>query len=56
MLSCRKYAETIPRDFGVRYNPYTQTVEVLDSKHQIQNIIYDVQQELQLLLHAMKKL
>lgn len=52
----RKYAETIPRDFGVRYNPYTQTVEILDSKPQIQKLIQDVQQDMQVLLHSMRKL
>jgi len=52
----KKYAETIPRDFGVRYNPYTQTVEILDSKPQIQKLIQDVQQDMQVLLHSMRKL
>ncbi|KAI5701365.1 hypothetical protein M8J75_008706 [Diaphorina citri] len=30
-----KYAQTIPRRFGVRYNPYTQSVDVIDSKVQL---------------------
>jgi len=31
----RSYASIIPRNFGVRYNPYTMSVEVLDSIPQI---------------------
>jgi phenylalanine-4-hydroxylase len=35
----RQYAMTIPRPFTVHYNPYTQTIEVLDGKEQIVNIV-----------------
>ena len=31
----RAFAATIPRPFCVRYNAYTQSVEVLDSKEQV---------------------
>jgi hypothetical protein len=30
---------TIPRPFTVHYNPYTQTMEVVDNKEQIMNIV-----------------
>lgn len=30
---------TIPRPFGVHYNPYTQTIEVIDGKEQIVNMV-----------------
>ena len=30
------FAATIPRPFGVRYDAYTQTIQLLDSKRQIQ--------------------
>ncbi len=30
---------TIPRPFSVHYNPYTQTMEVIDGKEQIVNMV-----------------
>ncbi|KRT85912.1 hypothetical protein AMK59_2548 [Oryctes borbonicus] len=51
-----KYAQTIPRAFGVRYNPYTQSIEVLDSKLQVENLIRDLNQETQRMLDVFKKL
>ncbi|XP_014252769.1 protein henna [Cimex lectularius] len=41
-----KYAEIIPRNFGVRYNAYTQSVEVLDSKQQIQDLLRQSSREI----------
>ena len=32
----REYAQSIPKPFTVRYNPYTQSTEILDSKPQIE--------------------
>jgi phenylalanine-4-hydroxylase len=52
----RKYAHTIPRHFGVRYNPYTQSVELLDSKPQIEGLVDNINQEMQILLDALRKL
>ncbi|XP_066561585.1 phenylalanine-4-hydroxylase isoform X2 [Amia ocellicauda] len=34
----RKFAAIIPRPFSVRYNPYTQSIEVLDNLQQLQNL------------------
>uniref|UniRef100_A0A8C6PZM2 phenylalanine 4-monooxygenase n=2 Tax=Nothobranchius furzeri TaxID=105023 RepID=A0A8C6PZM2_NOTFU len=34
----RKFAATIPRPFSVRYNPYTQSIEVLDNTQQLSNL------------------
>uniref|UniRef100_A0A8D3BKL9 phenylalanine 4-monooxygenase n=1 Tax=Scophthalmus maximus TaxID=52904 RepID=A0A8D3BKL9_SCOMX len=34
----RKFAGTIPRPFTVRYNPYTQSIEVLDNAQQLRNL------------------
>jgi len=30
---------TIPRPFGVHYNPYTQAIEVIDGREQIVNMV-----------------
>ena len=35
----RQYAATIPRPFTVHYNPYTQTVEVINGKESIVHIV-----------------
>ncbi|XP_049818909.1 protein henna isoform X2 [Aethina tumida] len=51
-----KYAATIPRSFGVRYNAYTQSIEVLDSKPQIQNLVNNIGNEISILIDSLKKL
>ncbi|XP_067646342.1 protein henna isoform X4 [Eurosta solidaginis] len=51
-----KFANSIPRPFGVRYNPYTQSIEVLDSKKQITNLMDDINSEFQILQNAVQKL
>jgi hypothetical protein len=38
-FSFRQYAMTIPRPFSVHYNPYTQTMDVINGKEQIVNIV-----------------
>lgn len=39
----RSYAATIPRPFSVRYDPYTQSVVVLDKKEQLEEMIHAMQ-------------
>lgn len=51
-----KFADTIPRPFGVRYNAYTQSIEVLDSKPQLDNLMRNINLEMHILQNAMKKL
>jgi len=51
-----KFANSIPRPFGVRYNAYTQSIEVLDSKHQIRNLMNNINSEFQILQNAVEKL
>lgn len=51
-----KYAQTIPRNFGVMYNPYTQCVEILDSKPQIQELIQNINNEIQFLADVIQKI
>lgn len=52
----RKYAETIPRPFAVRYNPYTSSVEILDSKPQLDNLLTDIKQDINRLQEAMGRI
>uniref|UniRef100_A0A336M311 phenylalanine 4-monooxygenase n=1 Tax=Culicoides sonorensis TaxID=179676 RepID=A0A336M311_CULSO len=52
-----KYANNyIPRPFGVRYNPYTQSIEVLDSKHQLSQLMRHITLEFDILQNAYNKL
>jgi phenylalanine-4-hydroxylase len=46
----------VPRPFGVRYNPYTQSVEILDSKTQIESLMTCTSQDMQVLIEALKKI
>ncbi|XP_065580680.1 protein henna-like isoform X2 [Artemia franciscana] len=50
------FAETIPRPFGVRYNAYTQSVEILDSKHQLENLLKNLSSEMKTVVDALRKL
>lgn len=55
-LFCRKYAQTIPKDFGVRYNPYTQSVEILDSKPQVHELIQGLAHDISFLNDLLYKI
>jgi len=49
------FASSIPRPFGVRYDPYTQTIQLLDSKRQIQKLIGNINSEIRTLCDAFSK-
>merc|ERR1711936_122286 len=49
------FAATIPRPFGVHYDPYTQTIQLLDSKRQIQKLITNINHEMRTLCDAFTK-
>lgn len=46
----------MPRQFTVNYNPYTESVQVLDSQEKIVDVIQDVKSNLDMLMNAMKKM
>ncbi|XP_053572951.1 phenylalanine-4-hydroxylase isoform X2 [Bombina bombina] len=52
----RKFAATIPRPFSVRYNPYTQSIEVLDNVQQLKNLADNISGEIGILCCALRKL
>ena len=52
----REFALTIPRPFSIRYDPYTQSVEILDTSAQIQNLATDIQAMMNTLTDALKKI
>merc|ERR1711875_117000 len=49
------FASTIPRPFGVRYDAYTQSIQLLDSKRQIQMLIQNINSEIRTLCDAFNK-
>ena len=53
---CREFANTIPRSFVARYDPYTQRIEHLDSKRQVLKNMRQVRREMGILTDAMEKL
>ena len=52
----RAWSLKIPRTHQVHYNPYTQTVEVLNTQSQIVNVVKNVKADLDCLHSALKKL
>lgn len=51
----RSFATTIPRKYGVRYNPYTLSVEVLDNVKQMAQFSSDIKGELSRLEDGLQK-
>ncbi|KAJ2339853.1 hypothetical protein IWW50_006794, partial [Coemansia erecta] len=51
----REFNTTMKRPFQVRYNPYTQSVEVLNSKDKVQHFARSISNEMQLLANALEQ-
>ncbi|XP_022093997.1 tryptophan 5-hydroxylase 1-like [Acanthaster planci] len=51
----RDYASTIRRPFSLRYNPYTQSVEILQSADQVNSVIDELKDDLSLLSSILAK-
>ena len=51
----REFARTIPRPFSVRYNPYTQSVEVIKDKKSLEKVLSDVRYDLDVLQDGIGK-
>lgn len=56
LLCSREFAKTIKRPFSVRYNPYTQSVEVLRDASSINNMVEDLRHELDIVGDALNRL
>ncbi|KAF5278129.1 hypothetical protein FQR65_LT03645 [Abscondita terminalis] len=52
----RKFAEEIQRPFGVRYNPYTQSIEVLSNASKISDLVSELRGDLCIINGALKKI
>ncbi|XP_022350900.1 phenylalanine-4-hydroxylase [Enhydra lutris kenyoni] len=52
----RNFAATIPRPFSVRYDPYTQRIEVLDNTEQLKILADSINSEVGILCSALQKI
>lgn len=52
----RLFAESIQRPFGVRYNPYTQSVEVLSNAQKITAVVSELKGDLSIVCSALRKI
>jgi len=52
----KQFSATMDRPFSVRYNPYTQGVEILDNRHKLNAFIKEIQSNLSSLSSAISKL
>lgn len=52
----RKFAGQIQRPFGVRYNPYTQSVEVLSNAQKIAALVSELRGDLCIVSNAIRKI
>ncbi|GFT80116.1 protein henna [Nephila pilipes] len=52
----REFALSIPRPFAVHYNAYTRSVEILDAKPQVEELVKDIQSDMELLMDALRKI
>lgn len=52
----REFAKTIKRPFGVKYNPYTQSVQILKDTKSIVSVVNELRHELDIVSDALSKM
>ncbi|XP_064628136.1 phenylalanine-4-hydroxylase-like isoform X2 [Lineus longissimus] len=52
----RTYANSIPKPFALRYSPYTESVEMLDCKQRVADLVTCIKGEMGILENALEKL
>lgn len=52
----REFAKTIKRPFGVKYNPYTQSVQILKDMKSIASVVNELRHELDIVSDALSKM
>lgn len=52
----REFAKTIKRPFGVKYNPYTQSVQILKDTKSIASVVNELRHELDIVSDALSKM
>ena len=53
-MTCSKFAESIPRPFTIHYNPYTQSVEVVNNKKGLQILASDIKYDVAIVEDAIQ--
>lgn len=56
LLFFRAFANQIQRPFGLRYNPYTQSVEVLTDAQKITAVVSELRGDLCIVSNALRKI
>ena len=56
VIVCRQYAATVKRPYTVRYDPYTQSIQILNNKEVIQDVSRVLKGEINCLHEAMLKI
>ena len=51
----REFAKSIPRPFSLRYNAYTQSMEVISDSGSIQKLVDDIKYDVDTLQDALRK-
>ena len=54
--TCSEFAKTIPRPFTIHYDPYTQSVKVINNKEGVQEMASDIKHNIGVLEEAIKKM
>ena len=49
-------AANLSRPFAVRYNPYTESIEILDTVQKVGRVAQNLKDELEYVIEALKKL
>ncbi|KAM6359890.1 tryptophan 5-hydroxylase 1 isoform 1-T3 [Alca torda] len=52
----REFAKTIKRPFGVKYNPYTQSIQILKDMKSIASVVNELRHELDIVSDALSKM
>lgn len=53
---CREFAKTLRRPFTIRYDPYTQSVDILEDTNNINSMVKDIRHELDIVEDALNRL
>lgn len=53
---CRRFVSQVQRPFGVRYNPYTQSVELLTNTDKVAALVSELRGDLCIVRNALDKI
>jgi len=53
---CREYTKSNPRPFSIRYDAYTQSVEVINDMASVQKLVDDIKYDVDTLQDALRKI